>query len=465
MNLIEHYGLKDVYLTVIPKLNRDKQAGTLWSHSLDVAERFRELTEKLWRPPVGPDAHRVLRYSLDMMQSLVYLHDVGKIDARFQEQLKNGELISRHTLLGLNLVVDAAEKLSQNYPKDFRPTLVYLTSLATTLHHAPLMRTTFTNVKEHPDASLLPAHLRSLWEEELSQTINRLKQYRKQLMISGWELHWVYTYLNGLVALADETSSAHYPLTFSHTFYVDYQVPDQPCTHEVGVYAPQLWARQLKKGVLTPSVSEAFRLMQPRIYTSFYDILPFIMGLGKYNVRMLSLLGSTVYTPRKDWAALFSDLFRARVIITNPTRGPINIVRAEDYENKLPYYLQSNDEETDEVDEWTVVTQDYNDLVPPYDWLSLVKKVWNQLGEYALMNMGVHNIKQPFIKADVIQPKDHIHNLRKQLPEYIKLWPKVPLETLVNKLASTPVPLYEATKGAIINESHILLKQSNRVSR
>jgi len=98
------------------------------------------------------------------------------------------------------------------------------------------------------------------------------------------------------------------------------------------------------------------------------------MGLGKYNVRMLSLLGSTVYTPRKDWAALFSDLFRARVIITTPARGPINIVRAEDYENKLPYYLQSNDEETDEVDEWTVVTQDYNDLVPPYDWLSLVKK-------------------------------------------------------------------------------------------
>jgi len=83
-----------------------------------------------------------------------------------------------------------------------------------------------------------------------------------------------------------------------------------------------------------------------------------------------------------------------------------------------------HDEETDEVDEWTVVTQDYNDLVPPYDWLSLVKKVWNQLGEYALMNMGVHNIKQPFIKADVIQPKDHIHNLRKQLPEHIKLWPK-----------------------------------------
>jgi len=103
------------------------------------------------------------------MQSLVYLHDVGKIDARFQEQLKNGQLISRHTLLGLNLVVDAAEKLSQNYPKDFRPTLVYLTSLATTLHHAPLIRTTFINVKEHPDASLLPAHLRSLWEEELSQ--------------------------------------------------------------------------------------------------------------------------------------------------------------------------------------------------------------------------------------------------------------------------------------------------------
>jgi len=44
-------------------------------------------------------------------------------------------------------------------------------------------------------------------------------------------------------------------------------------------------------------------------------------------------------------------------------------------------------------------------LSAPYDWLSLVKKVWNQLGEYALMNMGVHNIKQPFIKADVIQPK------------------------------------------------------------
>jgi len=121
MNLIEHYGLKEVYLTVIPKLNRDKQAGTLWSHSLDVAERFRELTEKLWRPPVGPDAHRVLRYSLDIMQSLVYLHDVGKIDARFQEQLKNGELISRHTLLGLNLVVDAAEKLSQNYPRTLDP--------------------------------------------------------------------------------------------------------------------------------------------------------------------------------------------------------------------------------------------------------------------------------------------------------------------------------------------------------
>jgi len=465
MNLIEHYGLKDVYLTVIPKLNRDKEAGTLWSHSLDVAERFRELTEKLWRPPVGPDAHRVLRYSLDMMQSLVYLHDVGKIDARFQEQLKNGELISRHTLLGLNLVVDAAEKLSQNYPKDFRPTLVYLTSLATTLHHAPLMRTTFTNVKEHPDASLLPAHLKSLWEEDLNQTINYLKQCKKQLVITGWELHWVYSYLNGLVALADETSSAHYPLTFSHTFYVDYKLPDEPCTREVGVYAPQLWAKQLRKGTITQSVSEAFRLMQPRIYTSFYDLLPFIMGLGKYNVRMLSLLGSTVYTPRKDWAALFSDLFRCRVIITNRAKGSINIVRAEDYENKLPYYLQSNDEETDEVDEWTVVTQDYNDLVPPFDWLSLVKKVWNHLGEYALMNMATQNIRQQFIKADVIQSTDDIHDLRRQLPEQIKHWPRVPLETLVNKLASTPVPLYEATKGTIINESHILLKQGNRVSR
>jgi len=52
MNLIDHYGLKDVYLSVIPKLNLDKEGGTLWSHSLDVAERFRELTEnygaRLW---------------------------------------------------------------------------------------------------------------------------------------------------------------------------------------------------------------------------------------------------------------------------------------------------------------------------------------------------------------------------------------------------------------------------------
>ncbi len=466
MNLIEHYGLKDVYLTVIPKLNLDNGAGTLWSHSLDVARRFKELAEKSWHPPVGPEAHHVLRCSLDMMQSLVYLHDIGKIDARFQEELRNGQLISRHTLLGLNIVVDAAEKLSQNYPKDLRPTLVYLTTLATTLHHAPLMKTTLSNIKEHPDGSLLPAHLKSLWEKDLNRTINYLKQCKKQLVISGWELHWVYSYLNGLVALADETSSAHYPLTFSHTFYVDYQLPDEPCTREVGVYAPQLWAKQLRKGTITQSVSEAFRLMQPRIYTSFYDLIPFIMGLGKYNVRMLSLLGSTVYTPRKDWAALFSDLFRCRVIITNPAKGCINIVRVEDYENKLPYYLQTiYEEEPNEVDEWTVVTKDYNDLVPPYDWLSLVKKVWNHLGEYALMNMTLQNTRQPFIKADVIQSTDDIHDLRRQLPEQVKHWPRVPLETLVNKLASTPVPLYEATKGTIINESHILLKQGNRVSR
>jgi len=71
MNLIEHYGLKDVYLTVIPKLNRDKEAGTLWSHSLDVAERFRELTEKLWRPPVGPE------FSIEKRRAHLQTHPFG----------------------------------------------------------------------------------------------------------------------------------------------------------------------------------------------------------------------------------------------------------------------------------------------------------------------------------------------------------------------------------------------------
>jgi len=160
-------------------------------------------------------------------------------------------------------------------------------------------------------------------------------------------------------------------LTFSHTFYVDYQYLIS-LHHEVGVYAPQLWARQLKKGVLTPSVSEAFRLMQPRIYTSFYDILPFIMGLGKYNVRMLSLLGSTVYTQERLGSIVLRPI-RAE-LLSQPSKGPYKHCACRGLREQTPYYLQSNDEETDEVDEWTVVTQDYNDLVPPYDWLSLVKK-------------------------------------------------------------------------------------------
>jgi hypothetical protein len=463
MNLIEYYGLKDVYLNVIPKLNVDKDPLTLWSHSVDVARRFAELSDKLWRPPVGPDAHLILRYGIEMMQSLVYLHDVGKVDAQFQEELKTGSLTSRHTILGLNLVVEAAEKLAQNYPKELRPTLIYLTSLATTLHHVPLMKTTLSNPKEHPDASLLPYHLQAIWEQDIRNTITHLKQYRKELTISGWELHWVFSYLSGLVALADESSSAHYPITLSHTFFVDYKVPDEPCSTEVGIYAPQLWASQLKEGIITPSTSEAFRLMQPRIYTSFYDILPFILGLGKYNIRMLSLLGSTVYTPRKDWAELFSDLFRCRVVLTQQPKGSINIIRTANYEGKPPYYMQSVNENAFELDEWNVVTQDYNDLVPFFDWLSLVKKVWSHLGEYALINVGLANTKQHFIKADAIETSDDLIQVRRRLPNDISNWPKVPRETLVHKLASTPVPLLEAVKGTIIGESHVLLKQPNRV--
>lgn len=464
MNLIEHYGLKDLYLQVVPKLNMNDPETTLWSHSIDVANRFIELSAKSWRPPVGPDAHSILRYCLDMMQSLVYLHDVGKVDAKFQEELRNASLSSRHTVLGLNLVVDAAEKLAHSYPKELRPTLIYLTSLATTLHHVPLMKTTLNNAKEHPDGSLLPVHLKSLWETDVRKTINRLKDYRKELAITGWELHWVYSYLSGLVALSDETSSANYPLTTSHTFFVDYKLPDEPSTGEIGVYSPQLWAKQLREGLLSPYISEAFRFMQPRIYTSFYDIMPFILGLGKYNIRMISLLGSTVYTPRKDWAQLFSDLFRCRIVLIEQPNGSITISRADNYEGQLPYYMGNNFETSKEVNEWSVVTQDYVDLVPAFDWLSLVKRVWAHLGEYGLINMGLGSAKQPFIKADAIQTNDDILEVRRLLPDSIRKWPKVPRETLVLKLASTPVPLSEAAKGSIINESHILLRQRNKVT-
>jgi len=97
------------------------------------------------------------------------------------------------------------------------------------------------------------------------------------------------------------------------------------------------------------------------------------MGLGKYNVRMLSLLGSTVYTQEKTGQHC-SQTYLEPELLSQPSKGPYKHCACRGLREQTPYYLQSNDEETDEVDEWTVVTQDYNDLVPPYDWLSLVKK-------------------------------------------------------------------------------------------
>ncbi|NPV88035.1 CRISPR-associated endonuclease Cas3'' [Coprothermobacteraceae bacterium] len=461
MSLIEQYGLKHIYLSAIPKLHREHPT-TLWDHSVEVAQRFAEYAERTWRPPVGTEAQNILRQCIDLQKDLIYLHDVGKIDARFQEELKAGRLYSRHTFLGLNIILDAAERLVGKYPKEYRPTLVYLSTLAVTFHHAPLMKTTLQTARESPDATGLPAHLKNLWETPIRETINRLLAYRKDLVIGGWELHWVFAYLNGLVALADETASARFPSSHLHTFIVDYSLPDEPCTADVGIYSPALWARQLSRGGLNTHISEAFRFMQPRIYTTFHDILPFIAGLGKFNVRLVSLLGSTVYTPRKDWAALFADLFRSRVVITDPPRGGPSIVRRTSEHDTVPYFMFPLEPHGDEVDEWTVLTSGYEDAVPTFEWIDFIKRIWNRIGVFSLLNSGVQCSRIPFAKADVIADMEDVETVRAHLPETVRHWPVVPREVLVHKLASRPVPMYKAIKGEILNESHILAKVSQK---
>jgi len=47
-------------------------------------------------------------------------------------------------------------------------------------------------------------------------------------------------------------------------------------------------------------------------------------------------------------------------------------------------------------------------LSAAYDWAVTGEKSLESTWRVRTNDMGVHNIKQPFIKADVIQPKDHI---------------------------------------------------------